>query len=300
MAPPTALDAFTKVVDRGFPGIHGLYTGTNYEWFLLVCLGDKITYKTFFGDVVEKKGKFAGRCYIQYYDTFFYNQKSDLVAKAQHHIMRLERGETKRGDKYSEIHQQKYSKSDIESIYSDYDKEIIRGSNTLYWGDVQIGEELTPVVKGPLTVTDIIAWNIAVGGVYIKAHKHMVNYLKKHQALTVPNELGIPDIPERVHWDQEFAKTIGAPGPYDYGPERIAWIGHMMTNWISDDGFLRKLNVQLRRLNLIGDTTWCKGKVLRKYVEDNENLVECEVWCENQRKERTAVGTATVRLPLKD
>ena len=72
-----------------------------------------------------------------------------------------------------------------------------------------------------------------------------------------------------------------------------------MTNWIGDDGFLKKLSVQVRRFNLVGDTTWCKGKVVNKHISEGEHLVECEIWGENQRGEITAPGHAVVRLPSK-
>jgi hypothetical protein len=62
---------------------------------------------------------------------------------------------------------------------------------------------------------------------------------------------------------------------------------------------LKKFYMELRRFNVVGDTTWCKGKVTRKYVEKDEHLVEVEVRAENQRGEITAPGRAVVRLPSK-
>ena len=104
------------------------------------------------------------------------------------------------------------------------------------------------------------------------------------------------------------------PAAYDYGPERISWLGHLMTNWIGDDGFLRRLNVQVRRHNIIGDLTTCNGRVTAKWVEpggtggvppttaagaatERAHLVECEVWGDNQRGERTCLGMAVAELP---
>ena len=39
-----------------------------------------------------------------------------------------------------------------------------------------------------------------------------------------------------------------------------------------DAGFLKRIKTELRRFNTMGDTTWCKGKVLKKYVEDGYAL----------------------------
>ena len=69
-----------------------------------------------------------------------------------------------------------------------------------------------------------------------------------------------------------------------------------MTDWIGDDGFLRSLNVQVNRINALGDMTWCKGKVTRKHVFEGKHIVECEVWAENQDGAVTAKGDASVQL----
>jgi hypothetical protein len=68
---------------------------------------------------------------------------------------------------------------------------------------------------------------------------------------------------------------------------------------MGDHGFLRSLDAQVRRFNLVGDTTWCRGKVVDKREEDGKKVVICEIWCEDQRGDITAKGMATVELPTK-
>jgi hypothetical protein len=97
-----------------------------------------------------------------------------------------------------------------------------------------------------------------------------------------------------------MAKEVGMPGVYDVGLQRIPWHAHLMTNWIGDDGFLRKLYAQLRRPNVVGDVTTLTGKVIRKYVENGEHLVECKLWAENQVGEMTMPATAVASLPSKE
>jgi hypothetical protein len=98
-----------------------------------------------------------------------------------------------------------------------------------------------------------------------------------------------------------YAQDIGIPGAYDYGCQRVTWLSHLLTNWIGDDGFLRKLHAELRLFNVIGDTTWLKGKVSKKYIDDNgEYCIDIECWGENQRGEITMPGHATVILPSRD
>jgi hypothetical protein len=74
----------------------------------------------------------------------------------------------------------------------------------------------------------------------------------------------------------------------------------MMTNWMGDDGFLKRLSAQGRLFNLFGDTQWMSGKVVKKYKEGREYAVDLDIWCDNQRGERTTIGSATVWLPSKE
>ena len=86
------------------------------------------------------------------------------------------------------------------------------------------------------------------------------------------------------------------PGAYDYGPERVAWLGHLVTNWMGDGGFLRRLHAKVLRHNLIGDTTWCRGRVTGKAPG---GVVTLEIDGTNQRGEVIAAGTAEVVLPTR-
>ena len=155
------------------------------------------------------------------------------------------------------------------------------------------------MLKGPSTVTSFVCFTQGWGSLYVKAHGPAFEMFREHPALGIPNDLGVPEPPERVHWDSELARAVGVPAAYDYGPERISWLGHLMTDWIGDDGFLNRLNVQVRRHNIIGDLTVCNGTVTRKWVDDGKHFVEVRVIAENQRGEHTAIGTAVATLPSK-
>src|SRR3546814_11108557 len=50
----------------------------------------------------------------------------------------------------------------------------------------------------------------------------------------------------------------------------------LMTDWMGDDGFLRRLNVRVRDHNLLGDATWCKGTVTAKRVEEGQAIVSAD------------------------
>jgi NAD(P)-dependent dehydrogenase (short-subunit alcohol dehydrogenase family) len=67
---------------------------------------------------------------------------------------------------------------------------------------------------------------------------------------------------------------------------------------MGDDGFLKRLNVQVRCHNILGDITWCRGEVVNKDIKEGAPLVHVRIWGENQRNEQTAIGAATVVLPV--
>ena len=100
-----------------------------------------------------------------------------------------------------------------------------------------------------------------------------------------------------MHWEEEFALEVGAPGAYDYGPERCSWLTHHLTNWMGDDGFLRNAHCKIRRHNPEGDMLFIKGTVTRKFVEDGRHLVEIEQEARNQDDELSVLGTGVVELP---
>ena len=155
------------------------------------------------------------------------------------------------------------------------------------------------MVKGPMTVTGFIAFAQGWGGLYIRANKLAWKQIDRHNGLGIPNRFNIPDCPERVHWEQDFALKVGAPGAYDYGPERCSWMTHHMTNWIGDDGFLVSSSSKIRRHNPEGDTLMINGKVTNKFEKDGEGFVEVTHEARNQDDELSVLGTATAKLPRK-
>ena len=153
------------------------------------------------------------------------------------------------------------------------------------------------MMKGPMTVTGFIAYAQGWGGLYIRANKLNWKQIHKHPGLGIPNRFGVPDCPERVHWDEELARLVGTPGAYDYGPERCSWLTHHLTNWMGDAGWLRRATCKIRRHNPEGDTLFFDAKVVGKSVEDGRHLVHLEQEAKNQDGELSVIGTATVELP---
>ena len=99
-----------------------------------------------------------------------------------------------------------------------------------------------------------------------------------------------------MHWEEEFARKVGAPGAYDYGPERCSWMSHAVTNWVGDDAMLTKLYCEIRRHNLEGELLTIDGEVTGKREENGRKLVDFALLAQNQDGELSARATATAEL----
>ncbi|MDN7179394.1 MaoC family dehydratase N-terminal domain-containing protein [Caballeronia sp. SEWSISQ10-4 2] len=304
IALPSFLFTTSRIVSGyvgGLPGVHAMWSGADWNWHKPVKRNDVIRTEAKLKDLVEHDTRFAGRAIQQTYHVDFYNQHGDLVADADSWCFRTERDHARElGTKYSDVKSRPprvYTEEELAASYELYRNEKVRGAETRYWEDVAEGEALPVMFKGPMTVTGFIAYAQGWGGLYIRANKLAWQLIDAHPGVGIKNRFGIPDCPERVHWEEDFALRVGAPGAYDYGPERCSWLTHHLTNWMGDDGFLRRATCKIRRHNPAGDMLFIKGRVKRKFVEDDRHLVEIEQEARNQDDELSVLGSGVIELP---
>ena len=158
------------------------------------------------------------------------------------------------------------------------------------------------MVRGPLTVADMIAWMMGVGSPHIRSGQYWLDYRRQSPKIAVKDpDTGIPQAVERVHWDSYMAAEIGMPAPYDYGSQRGAWATHLITNWAGDDGWVAEVFAKFRGMNFLGDTVWIRGRVIDRWrgAKSGIGYVACEIEGANQRGENIMPGTAVVALPSK-
>lgn len=112
------------------------------------------------------------------------------------------------------------------------------------------------------------------------------------------------------HYEHQFAEKQGTGGTIVHGLLKHAWLIQLVTNWMGDEGFMKKFSCQYRGMDYPrkmmtmdqpedGETWLCKGKVTKKYVEGDEHLVDLEIGVVNGKGQVTTPGTATVVLPSK-
>ncbi|MBI2864932.1 MAG: MaoC family dehydratase N-terminal domain-containing protein [Chloroflexi bacterium] len=304
IAPPTFLFTCSGRAGRhGLPGIHALFSRSHWHFFKPVRLNDQIKRSGGLHDLVEKASGFAKRSFIQVFFENYRNQDGELVATHYSSSVRAERDTATEVGKYNDIRPHEYTEEELQEIWRGIEAEEVRGANSRYWEDVGVGDELVPVVKGPLTMSDVVGFKMGWGSHLvhmIRANETRYWMIKRHPGLPIRNRLNVPDCPEGVHMVSETAGAIGIPGWYDYGPQRVAWAAHLVANWMGDDGWLKELDVQVRRPNIEGDVQWYRGQVSRKWQEGDEHLVTIDIRAENQRGEVTAPGMAVIALPTSD
>jgi len=290
----------STVVAPKLRGIQWLYGGTDWEWYKPIRHRDQFKVSAKLISAEEKKGSKAKKFIIQTGEILYDNQHGELVCRALGRTARTPRSKAKDGLKYAPRETHQYSNEELVHMANLIHNEQVQGKSPRYFEEVEVGTSLAPILKGPLNITDMICW-YSGGGHSYQAHRRAAMYRKKHPADAFRDKkTGAEDSPARGHTEQKMARDVGMPGGYDVGPQRISWLGQLLTNWIGDDGFLRRLNVSLRRPNIFGDVSWCKAKIVDKRIDDGDGLIELEVFVENQLGEITAEGSAIVELPQRN
>ena len=259
---------------------HGcLYSGSEFEFYLPIRVGDTISPVSRLYSAVEKVGRFVGPMVFVTGETTYTNQNGEVVGKWRSSVA-----------KYSVALAQEKSSYMSEELgelfppgYPDMKKGELRarGAKPLYYEDVSVGNEIPPLVRN-LTIPQIVA----TGDVAARVGN------------ILPYTLPGPG----CYWHYaagESWKIRGLPAPMDEGPIRAAQPSQLFTDWIGDDGWLSTLSLKILYPIYAGDTTTWKGKVTGKQVKGSDHIVECEYWAENHRGQVSTRGTATVILPTR-
>ncbi|OAA18304.1 N-terminal half of MaoC dehydratase [Frankia sp. EI5c] len=289
-----------------FAGLGSYQAVMEFEWYRPLVLGDRCGVLRAQVGVQDKPSRFGGRTAHVTHDFLFANGAGEIHAVQRGTWINAERHTTRKraeGAARPAIDlTSPYTAEQLAEIDAAYDAETRRGAEPRYWEDVQVGDEIQPRVKGPLTVTDVVVWHVGWGMQLTPPGAYGISrrIRKKVPGLYPPNARNIPDTVQRLHWEPQRARELGIPMTYDYGAMRETWLTHAITAWMGDDAWLWKLSCQHRRFNYIGDTSWVRGRVTGKAESAVGHEVHLDVRVENQRGETTTPGTAVVLLPTRD
>ncbi|MBV9996722.1 MAG: MaoC family dehydratase N-terminal domain-containing protein [Caulobacteraceae bacterium] len=294
-----------KALFRGlFRGVGKYHSGSDWEFFRPVYEGERIFSEYITKDVQVKQSTFSGGISVldTYRETYF-----DVagIPVAYHDILFInaERKGSASSGRYKDVKRATYTPDDIARIEEIYAAETRRGPEERLWEDVEVGESLGQIAKGPFTMVDLLGRHVATGIGAMYQHgplKYAHQMRKKMPAFYTADEYGVPQVQQRVHWDDARARDLGLPTSYDYGAMRTAWQAHLITNWMGDDAWMWKFHSEVRLFAFMGDTHIVSGEVTAKRVEDEHHVVDVAVRCVNQRGETTAPGHATLILPSRE
>lgn len=301
----TELDDEVRQLMKGDPlrGVHAFYSASAREWWAPLRPGNRVARRNALVGVLDKPSEFAERAVHEWTGQVFRAVDGPLLSAQFKLMIRTERTKARERKKYDAIEPATYDDADIERIEAQYAAEEPRGVEPRWWEDVGEGDEIGPMVKGPLTVTDMVCWHVGMGmGLYGVAPLRLgAANRRRIPRFAHRDDHGVPDVMQRVHWDPEFARRSGNPTTFDYGRMRETWLIHLCTDWMGDDAWLWKLDCEFRRFNYVGDTQWLSGTVARRYLADgNRPAVDLELTVVNQRGEVTTPGHATVLLPSRE
>ncbi len=138
----------------------------------------------------------------------------------------------------------------------------------VYFEDVEVGQEMPALVKGPIQQIQLTRYAGASGDF------------------------------NPIHQDDAFAKAAGMGGVFAHGMLSMGFAAQSVTDWLGV-GTVRKIGVRFAGLVRLGDVVTCRGAVVAKRPAKDgqeQNLVDLELWGENHKGERVVTGKVTAAL----
>jgi len=290
----------------GWPGLGSFHAHSDLEFHLPVRLGDTIrpecVYDGFDG---PKSSSFARTMVVDNFTNRYWNQHGELVARIGWSVINFERGRARKGARDRDIElPHRWAEAELSAIEEEVLAERPRGTEPRWWEDVQAGDRVDPIVKGPIGMTDEVAF-VAGGGAPIprlSAHGVALRAYRRHPAWAFRDpETGALEPIYSVHYNKHAARAMGVALQYDVGFQRQCWQLHLLSNWMGDTGWVKKARAEYRKFVYHGDVVRLSGSVERRYLDgDGEACVDITTEALNQRGENVMPGTATVALPSRE
>ncbi len=293
-----------KALFKGlYRGVGHYNVGSRWQMFRPLRAGETIFHDQSVDHVeVKEKSAFAGgRTVFERLRHLYFDKDGSPVAVRYESYINAERGGSAKAGKYSHIERHVYSEEEIARIDTLYRNEERRGADPRLWDDVSVGDEIVPVVKGPLSVVEIIGahvgWGLGVPPYGGGPLRYDWKTRDRMPAFYNRDRHGIPSSMMRLHWDADRARELGLPAPYDYGQMRSNWLAHAATNWMGDEAWIHEFETKIDSFNFHGDTTIVSGVVTGKRMDGHHPLVELTLSGTNQRGEVSCKGVARIALP---
>jgi acyl dehydratase len=307
VAPPSFVIGCFSGIQFGWPGLGSFHNATQMDVLHPVHWGDTIIascrYDGFTG---PRPSSFAGQMVTDHFTNEYVNQNGVKVAEIRWQVMNYERAKarttsTKRAP-LAVPHA--WAADEVRDIEARILLEQPRGAEPRYWEDVNVGDPVSTLTKGPIGLTDEVAF-IAGGGTPIprlKAHAASLADYNAHPAWSFRDpETGASEPIYAVHYNKAAARAMGVTYQYDVGFQRQCWQLQVLTHWMGDDAWIKNVTAQYRGFVYLSDVVSLGGEVIGKSVDsDGEHVVELKTSAVNQRGDDVMPGTAVVALPSRE
>ena len=273
------------------------------EWHDIIRVGDRLNSSIRVSSVAEGKWNGNGKQTGEITSSVTYsNSYGGLIGTATGTVSMYPHERGKEDLLARDIY--RYSDEEIKQIEDGIEAEPEpRGKLLRYWDDVSVGEKLPQLVKGPVTLSDMMAWVVA------EAKPLSLGALVYHDLKNkYPGRIRTNPTTNWPYWDadQEFedilsSQDLGLKSPPTRGQLRVCLAGQVITHWMGDDGFLRSLNVGTPGHWVYGDTMWLNGEVAQKRTEqvgsETYYAIDVKLTGINQLGETILEGSGTAYLP---
>jgi acyl dehydratase len=309
---PGWLDADTQITyspevppSMGFGG--GQWLGENWDYFKPVRMNDVFRVwcrRPQLVDIAALDGKGPRVFQFLAHDVDVLNQKDEIICKLKLCLEIVVTPEPPEGMAAEAITDKvyKYTKEEMNFIDRVFKGEEVRGDKIRWWEDVKVGDKLKSVLMGPTTLWDAIVYTAGRGEMELIPMLEVRRKAKELQPWMIVEdpETGVIHHGIENHHADLVAKLRGLPHAIHYGTMQRQTLTRCVTNWMGDDGFIRRFYWRHLGHFYIGDTIICDGRVKSKRVENGEHLVEVAVTIHNLRGNVTASAVAAVSLLSKE
>jgi hypothetical protein len=317
VAPPSFVIGCFSGIQFGWPGLGSFHSQSHLSFERPVYWGDSVTascvYEGFDGPAPSR---FAGRAVTDRFRNSYVNQHGERIATIAWQVINYERGQAlARRDGGAQsgsgpspssgpVLPHPWTEDEVAGIESRILAERPRGAEPRYWEDVQAGQALDVLTKGPIGMTDEIAF-VAGGGTPIprlKAHAASLHDYQTHPAWAFRDPVTSAREPiYSVHYNLQAARAMGVAFQYDVGFQRQCWQIHQLTHWAGDDAWIKEAQAQYRKFVYHSDVIHLGGVVTGTRIDaDGDHVADVSTEAVNQRGEVVMPGRAVVALPSRE
>jgi len=314
IAPPLIesciVSTFVKGKFPSVPGVKVFDAGTKWERLMTIRPNDTFRAENKYLGVEElPKNKNGDRILLRQHAITLINERNERAAVlTARTIIKCPSLETLRQSKSQTIQKPaesrpRYSKATLEKLYTNLDNQFDgrfrRGNASRYWEEVEIGDSLPEEWVGPYDESDGRSLMAAIGAANAFATKW--GSLRKWRAHgLIDPETGAYRDPIDRHASDIIAQKQGSKRAIAYGIHSQALIAKAVSDWMGDDGVLKILDCQCRKILYYGDLSIQSGVVTEKYKEGKEYLVKIQMQAARQDGEIHTKAEAVVCLPSRN